>query len=191
MMVLLFNWKNSKMNVDKMDQFFKEVKSLKWDLHILPQKELKGVDMKVYMHLHKNNINHLKKDIKKIMDFLNMIQAMQNTTLLNLKIWKIPNFIKALYKTLELIERTKTQHLWDIYHQINIKSRIDRIQVLDWKECLLWMLIYNQSNKPLNETKFIAIIKDTKLEIEFVQIISLLTQSKISSMIWILKLIEK
>jgi len=53
------------------------------------------------------------------------------------------------------------------------------------------MLIYNQNNKPLKETKFIAIIKDTKLEIEFVQIINLLTQSKISSMIWILKLIEK
>jgi hypothetical protein len=191
MMVLLFNWKNSKMNVDKMDQLSKEVKSLKWDLHILLQKESKDVGMKVYMHLHKNNINRLKKDTKKIMDFLNMIQVMQNIILLNLKTWKIHNFIKALYKTLELIELIKTQHLWDIYHQINIKSRIDQIQVLDLKECLLWMLTYNQSNKPLKETKFIAIIKDTKLEIEFVQIINLLTQSKISSMIWILKLIEK
>lgn len=191
MMVLLFNWKNSKMNADKMDQFFKEAKFLKWDLHIHLQKELKGVDMKVYMHLHKNNINHLKKGMKTIMDFLNMIQTMQNIILLNLKIWKIPNFIKVLYKTLELIEVIKTQHLWDIYHQINIKSKIDQIQVLDLKECLLWMLIYNQNNKPLKETKFIAIIKDTKLEIEFVQIINLLTQSKISSMIWTLKLIEK
>lgn len=191
MMVLLFNWKNSKMNADKMDQFFKEAKFLKWDPHILLQKELKGVDMKVYMHLHKSNINHLKKDMKKIMDFLNMIQAMQNIILLNLKIWKIPNFIKVLYKILELIEVIKIQHLWDIYHQIDIKSRIDQIQVLDLKECLLWMLIYNQNNKPLKETKFIAIIKDTKLEIEFVQIINLLTQSKISSMTWILKLIEK
>jgi hypothetical protein len=91
-----------------------------------------------------------------------------------------------------LREVTRTQTVCDIFRLIGIRSKIDQIQVSDWRDYRQWTWRWSWETKTVKEGKFIqATTKGTKWGIEFVQITNLWTRFRTSSMTWTLRLTGK
>ena len=107
-------------------------------------------------------------------------------------IWKIQSFTRVLSKIWGLREVTRTQTVCGIFRLIGIRSKIDQIQVSDWRDYRQWTWRWSWETKTVKKGKFTqATTKGTKWGIEFVQITNLWTRSRTSSMTWTLRLTGK
>ncbi len=196
MTVLSLNWENLKVNVGKMGLFLcKEANFLKWDLPTPRQNEFRDVGMKEFTPLRKKCEDLRTNKMSETLDTQNTIQTTRDSILTvqsKVIIWKIQSFTRVWSKIWGLREVTRTQTVCDIFRLIGIRSKIDQIQVSDWRDYRQWTWRWSWETKTVKEGKFIqATTKGTKWGIEFVQITNLWTRFRTSSMTWTLRLTGK